>query len=210
MRVTGRVGLILISSFALAGAAFAAGNGDKVHNLMIALPDGSVQHLRYTGDVAPQVVFLPAHAVAAPVAMIDDFYAPFAEMDRMAAEMDRQSDAMLRQAALLAAQGKAGAQPSRAVVGQLPAGSFSYSFVSTSTGNGTCSQSMQVTSYGPNQKPKVIQQTSGNCSAIQNRAVPDRAVPATQMQPDRAMPKLVPAKLDRLAAPAEATPANPT
>jgi hypothetical protein len=206
MRMTRKAGLILISSFALAGAAVAGVAAEKVHYLTIALPDGSVEHIHYIGDIAPRVVVLPATAAVAPMALIDAFDAPFAELDRMTAEMDRQSDAMLRQAALLAAQpanGKAALAP--AVVAQLPAGSVSYSFVSTSNGNRSCSQSWQVTSYGPNQKPKVVSQSSGNCATA-----PTKTVPATQAQPDPALPKLVPAKLDKPAAPSEAKPANRT
>lgn len=210
MRITLKAGLVLVSSFALASAALAAATASKVHNLMVALPDGSVQHIRYTGDVAPQVVILPAAAAMAPIAMFDAFDAPFARMDRMMAEMDRQSDAMLREAALAARAGNAKPGLNLAVAGQLPAGTISYSFVSTSSGNGTCSQSVQITSYGANQQPKVLRRTSGNCSAVQSRAIPDRALPATQVQPDKALPGVVPAKLDKPADPAAAKPADRT
>jgi hypothetical protein len=195
MRSKGKAALALISTFALASAALAAGATEKFHNLMVALPDGSVQHIRYTGNVEPQIVILPASAQSAPVSLFDDFDAPFVELDRMVAEMNRRSDALLRQAAMLA-NGKAGVNS--AVITNMPAGSVSYSFVSTSSGNGFCSQSLQVTSYGANQKPKVVSQSSGDCSKMT-----PKVVPTTQVKPSPVLPNVVPAKLDAAPAPAK-------
>jgi hypothetical protein len=206
MRVTGKLGLVLVSSFALATAAVAGVAADKFHEMTVALPDGSVQHIRYTGNVAPRVVVLPASAVIAPAGLFDTFDAPFADLDRMMVEMDRQSDALLRQAALLGAQPANGAaRLDPAVIARMPAGSFSYSFVSTSSGNGSCTQSLQVTSYGGSQKPKMVSQSSGNCAKR-----PGQPVPATGMQPSSALPKAVPAKLEAAPAPAPAKPADRT
>ena len=47
--------------------------------------------------------------------------------------------------------------------GALPAGTMSSSFSSTSTDSGTCSRSVQVTSLGSGQQPKVVSKTSGDC-----------------------------------------------
>jgi hypothetical protein len=204
MRVKGKAILALISTVAVASTALAAGAKEKFHNLMVALPDGSVQHIRYTGDVAPQIVMVPTHERIAPVSLFDDFDAPFAELDRMIAEMNRQSDAMLREAAMLSAQaanGKAGVSP--AVIANMPAGSVSYSFFSSSSGNGSCSQSLQVTSFGAGQKPKVVSQSSGDCSKVM-----PKVVPTTQVKPSSSLPNVVPAKLEP--APAPAKPANRT
>jgi hypothetical protein len=203
MRTKGKAVLALISTFALASAAVAAGAKEEFHNLMIALPDGSVQHIRYTGDVAPQIVILPASSQLAPGGLFDAFDAPFAELDRVVADMNRQSDAMLRQAAMLsarAADGRAGLN--QAVITDMPAGTVSYSFFSTTGGNGSCSQSLQVTSYGASQKPKVVSQSSGDCSKMM-----PKLVPTTGARPSSSMPKLVPVKLET--APAPARPANP-
>ena len=199
MRITSKAVLAVASTFALAGAAVAAGAAEKVHNLMIALPDGSVQHIRYTGDVAPQVVFQQASREAAPAGLFDDVDAPFAALDRMVAELNRQSDAMLRQAAMLSAQAARGsATVSPAVVANMPAGSVSYSFFSSSSGNGSCSQSLQVTSFGVGQKPKVVSQSSGDCTKVM-----PKVVPTAEVKPSSTLPGLVPAKLDNAPAPAK-------
>jgi hypothetical protein len=199
MRITGKAALALISTFALASAAVAGVAAEKFHNLMVALPDGSVQHIRYTGDVAPQIEFLPVSAESAPADLFDAFDAPFVELDRMVAEMNRQSDAMLREAALLGAQAANGnARLDPAVMARLPAGTVSYSFISTSSGNGTCSQSLQLTSFGAGEKPRVVSQSSGDCT----KTLP-KTVPAAQRQPSPTLPALVPAKLVPAAAPAK-------
>lgn len=205
MRTTGKAVLVLMSSFALATAALAGGAREKVQNLLVALPDGSVQHIRYTGDVAPQVVFLPTSVEVAPIAMVDAFDAPFAELDRMVAEMNRQSDAMLRQAAMLNAQAaKGNGQRNQAVIASMPAGSVSYSFFASSSGGGSCSQSLQVTSLAAGQQPRVISQSSGDCSKVMPRVVPTTQI---ERSPSPALPGLVPARLDK--APLTAKPANP-
>ena len=77
---------------ALGTAAYAA---DKIHTMNVALPDGSVARIQYTGDVAPTVAVAPADAV--PVAYAD----PFAEFDRMAAYMEAQHQAMMQQVAAM-------------------------------------------------------------------------------------------------------------
>jgi hypothetical protein len=204
MRKTGKAVLALLSTVALAGTAVAAGAKEKFQNLMVALPDGSVQHIRYTGNVEPQIVFLPAAAAIEPVAMFDDFDARFAALDRMVAEMNQQSEAMLRQAAMLQAQAaKGNAGLNQAVIANMPAGSVSYTFFSSSNGNGFCSQSLQVTSLGANQKPKVVSQSSGDCSKVM-----PRVVPTSQVKPSSTLPGVMPAKLDQ--APAPAKPASRT
>lgn len=171
-----------IAALAVAGTAVAATAHD--HVLKIALPDGSVEHIRYRGDVAPQVVLLPAQTMpVGPVGPVALFEAPFADFDRIAAEMDRQADAMFRQVATMAAApaGRDGKLDTVAF-GKLPAGTFHYSFVSMSTGNGTCSRSVEMTSYGPDQKPKLVSQSSGDCGAAEGRVTP-AAVPGPAAQP---------------------------
>jgi hypothetical protein len=180
----------------LAGAVALAGVGStavaanaREHVLKVALPDGSVEQIHYSGEVAPRIVVLPARVVpVTPIALFDP--APFAMFDRIAAEMDRQTDAMLRQAAMMAAQpATADGKIDTAAFAGSPAGTVHYSFVSTSTSDGTCSRSIQVTSYGPGQQPKTVSQSSGNC-ADGGKVVP-AATPSTA-----AVPQVTPAKLD--------------
>ena len=189
------IGLLAgIAGLALAGTAMATTPPKHVqpeHVLNVALPDGTIQQIRYRGDTPPAVVFTPVHRAMLPVAFGDPFaMAPFAEFDRIAAAMDRQMDAMLRQASTLAAQpvGPDG-KIDQATFAKLPAGTVQYSFVSSSSGNGTCSRSVQVTSFGPNQQPKVVSQSSGNCTGIGTPVTPvvghpDASVKVTQVKHD--------------------------
>src|SRR4051812_33127031 len=93
------VGVAALGGAAVAAAPKAETAARDVHVLRVAMPDGSVQQVRYTGDVAPTLVFVPVRRIAAAPAAIDDMLAPLAGFDRMFAEMDREIDAMLRQAA---------------------------------------------------------------------------------------------------------------
>lgn len=160
-RIRGAV-LAGVAALAAAGTAVAAGN-DR-HVLKVDLPDGSVAHVEYEGEVAPKVVVEPGLAFE-PVRWFDPLAtAPFAMLDRIAAEMERRADMMIEQARALPIQpdprdGKIDLAGS----GALPAGTVSYSFVSTGTGTGTCSRSVQVTSLGPGQQPKIVSNSSGDC-----------------------------------------------
>ena len=170
---------------ALAGAAYAADR--DAHVLKVVLPDGSVEQIRYSGDVAPHVVVVPAQQVAIPAAFAD----PFAAMDRAFAEMDARADAMLRQvAAMQAAAPAAGGQLDMAALGSLPPGTASYSFTSFSSSDGkSCSQSVQVTSLEPGKAPKVVRQDSGDCTAMNTR----QATPAVQQAAPPSLPAPIPA-----------------
>ncbi len=186
--------LLLAGAGALAAARAALAAADPRHLLDVALPDGTIAHVHYVGDVAPRVMVAPA---AAPIAfaMAD----PFAMMDRIAFDMDRQMDAMLRQAAALSRATPADQGRLReAALKQLPSGTVSYSVTSYASGDGaSCSQSVQVTSLGSNQAPRVKRQSSGDCTAMNSR----RATPAVQ-QAKPAAPGLTPVSLDRAKVPA--------
>jgi hypothetical protein len=183
--------LVAGAGLALAGAAVAG--ADRGHVLSVAMPDGSVAQIHYSGDVAPKVVVAQPVA-AAPAAFAD----PFAMFDRISLAMDRQMDAMLRQASALAAAPAAHGQISDAALTSLPAGTVSYSYSSYSSSDGaSCSQSVQVTALGANQAPKVVKQSQGDCTAMNSRA----ATPAVD-HAKPAAPVLTPASLEKAKAPA--------
>lgn len=185
-----KITALLAGAVALAGvgSAAVAANAHE-HVLKVALPDGSVEQIRYSGDVAPRILVLPVRAMPmAPIAMFDA--APFAMFDQIAAEMDRQTDAMLQQAAAMTVQpATVDGKIDTTAFAKMPAGTVHYSFVSTSTGDGTCSRSIQVTSFGPGQQPKTVSQSSGTC------ADGGKVVPAAKASP-LAAPQVTPARLD--------------
>ena len=196
MRKISKLLLAGAGALTLAGVAVAA--ADNHHIMNVALPDGSVAQIHYVGNVAPQMVAVPAAEIV-PVAIAD----PFAMFDRISYEMDRRMDAMLQQASAMAqAAPGANGQLSEAALNQLPPGTVSYSFTSYSSGNGaSCSQSVQVTSLGQNQPPKVERQSQGDCSAVNTR----KPTPAVQQaKPD--MPRVTPASLQK---PQEPAPKGP-
>ena len=175
------------AALGLTGVAIAA---DHSHVMNVVMPDGSVAQIHYVGNVAPQVVAVPA---AQTVAVAD----PFEMMDRISYEMDRRMDAMLQQASAMAQAPAANGQLSEAALKSMPPGTVSYSYTSYSSGNGaSCSQSVQVTSLGANQAPKVERQSQGDCSAINTR----KPTP-TVIEAKPAAPTLTPASLQK---PAEA------
>jgi hypothetical protein len=168
-----------LGACALAGTAYAADR--QLHTLNVALPDGSVAHVFYEGAVAPKVEIVPVER-AMPVALID---APFAGFDQLFADMDRQAAAMMQQARALQASVPANGTLDQAALKSLPAGS-SYSFTSYSSSNGGCTQSYQMTSYGNGAAPKVVSQTSGDCSKagqLQAAPKPAKAVEAPKVVP---------------------------
>jgi hypothetical protein len=149
----------------LAGASFAASPQPQpqAHVLTVALPDGSVAHVEYFGEVAPKVTIEPARLaagapVAAPFAAFPDFGRMIADINRRSAEMVRQAREMARQPGV--------ASPYIAAYGDRPAGATSTTVVSVSNGGRTCTRTTEVVSQGPGKPPKVTSNATGDCDAI--------------------------------------------
>jgi hypothetical protein len=145
----------------LAGVACVALAGTvAARTLTLQLPDGTTEQIDYAGDVAPRVSFTPPQ-------IIDGAFgpnSPFALMQQISAQMDREADAMMHQMQAIAAQPLTGpGQPIQVDMTKLPPGTQSYSFVSTLSPSGVCSQSTEIIAKGPGQKPQVITHRSGNC-----------------------------------------------
>jgi hypothetical protein len=182
MRLSRKLAITGAVTLAVAGTALAAG-AEKQHILNVAMPDGSVAQIHYTGDVAPHVVLQPT---AKPVDLLSEAADPFLAFDRIAAMMDAQSEAMLA-----SARSTAAAPPGVTRTGagaDMPAGAISYSCVSSSSNGGGCTQSYRMTSFAPDAAPKVETSQSGDCRNVRT---------------------LVPVVLGAQAAPAEKAPAQP-
>lgn len=169
-------------SLLVATAAMAA--TDELHRMKVALPDGSVAHIEYVGDVAPTVTVQPV--AMDRIAFLDPFagMAPFfADLDRVAALMDQQSRAMLRQAAEMQREAASGAVPGQILVtSNLPAGSYHYSYVSSTTSNG-CTQTVAWQSDGKSAQPQITRASSGDCGNVQRGQA---IVPTSASQPEQA------------------------
>ena len=148
---------------ALTGPAVAESLDHKspdTHVLVVRLPDGSLERIRYAGDRPPQIRF----DSEPDSGLFDPFWpsAPFADLDRISAAMDRQAAAMMQQADSMM-RTSPGNQTDVDLNG-LPAGMQGYSMVSTMSDNGVCTRSVRYFG-GADGKPHVESSTSGNCSA---------------------------------------------
>lgn len=148
-----------IAALAVAGTAL-AGNLHKV--MTVNLPDGLVARVEYQGDVAPKVAVEPRGFDLTALGW-HPAWAPFVMLDRISADMDRQFDAMFRQVDAISADDTA--LMNWASAQALPAGAARYSYITTTNDKGFCARSVEITSDGPNRKPKVISSTSGDCGA---------------------------------------------
>jgi hypothetical protein len=190
MNLFSKIALAGAGTVALAGSALAAERA--MHVMNVNLPDGSVAHVRYFGDVAPKVELVPI-SQGVPVALIDP-RAAFAGFDQLFADFDRQQAAMMQHVAAMQEQAaSAGGKLDPAVIGAVPAGgTVSYSFTSYSSGGdakgGGCTQSYQMTSYG-NAQPKVVSQTVGDCGKAARFGTAPTPVKAPAPAPQ---PKTVP------------------
>lgn len=149
-----------------------------LHHLTIPLPGGGVETIAYTGQVAPRVTFRPVMVNWVADPWSGDFFWPagfgmpsFADFDRIAARVDAQMAAMMHQAQLLT-QLPRGQALNQAILKDLPPGTTSFSYVSTSTGNGVCTQVTRIVRGAEDAKPQVVSQTSGDCGASSQTAKP--------------------------------------
>ena len=193
MRVLGTALLAGVAAVAIGFPGAATAQSPSTHVMMVRLPGGGSAEIRYTGDVAPQVVFSHAPAaVGAPLLMPSLFgpQSPFAMLDRISAEMDRRAAAMFREADALATQARSG-QLTEASLRNLPPGSQSYSFVSTMSGSGVCTRSVEITSMGNGAPPRVVSHSTGNCgpSASAPGSVNLPAAPPLAKRPDLVLTK---------------------
>jgi hypothetical protein len=169
-----------------------------VHILLVALPDGSMQQVRYTGDVAPWAVPVAAVDLMSADPMLAAFGSdsPFAMMDRISAEMDARMAGLMQQAATM--QAMTPDQLRQAAIRQGgPAGTTSFTMISTSGGNGqTCSRSVRTVSTGDGKAPQVIRTSSGDCGSAVNRpqGLTPAAAPAAKATAP-VTPAVLPAKV---------------
>src|SRR5438045_2581686 len=161
-----KLGAILVAgaAAAIAGTALAAATSNS-HVMNVSLPDGSVAHVEYVGNVPPKVT-------VAPTPLARDAWMSglpsFAGFDRMFEQMDRQMREIEQMAQPIGTQGMvAGVAPGMNVAsyGNLPAGADSVSVVSVSNGASSCTRTTEVVSQGSGKPPKVTTNVSGNCGA---------------------------------------------
>lgn len=144
------------------------------HVLDVRLPDGSVAHIRYVGDTLPTVSFAPASpafSIFSSAYVPSGPGSPFAAMEQIPQAMDRQAEVMLRDA---------GARPGlltrpdlvQVDVGKLPPGARGFAMVSTMSGDGVCTRSLEYRSLGGGKPPQVVTRTSGACTAGEKRPAP--------------------------------------
>lgn len=149
----------------LAGAAVAAIQNS--HELTVQLPDGTTAHIRYFGDVPPQVQveaptpFAPAAWPGSAAGVLDP---GFPALDGVMAQMDREAALMRAQAQELMRTAPNGDGLMRAEFGQLPPGVSGYSYVSTVSSRGACTRTVEYRSTGDGH-PQVVSRTSGDCGA---------------------------------------------
>lgn len=152
---------IAVTTAALAGSAIAA--APRTHTMDVSLPDGSVAHIEYVGDVVPKVTLAPPRLAVSTNAWAMPFPS-FAGFDRMMEQMQRRRQEMMRRAQQMSHQPN-GAAPYVASFGSLPAAGTSTTIVSVSNNGVTCTRTTEMVSQGPGKPPKVTSSVSGQCGA---------------------------------------------
>lgn len=182
-----------VASATLAGAALAGPDDGKW--MLIALPDGSVQHIRFTGDATPSVLFAPARE---SISLHDIAFRPdrtFADIARLSAAMAAQADAMMRQAATMHTP-----MPAHSGDGVIiadaqgrPVGTMQYSYMSSTTDARGCTRTVQYSSDGiTTGNPRVIRTSSAECHANQLAPQAKPVTPTAASPARKPAPKIIP------------------
>ena len=159
---------LLAATVAVIGVVgLGAATSRTAHEMTLRLPDGSIEQIRYAGNQAPQIR-LEGPLQATNAAMLDPIGAlaadpwrlegPFIALDRLSAALDRQAEMLLQDAAGAGPGGLTTVDMSR-----LPPGVQGFSVVSTRSGDGVCTRSIQYRASGEGRPPQVITRTSGQC-----------------------------------------------
>lgn len=154
-------GAAALALTAVVTAAVASGSTDR-HEITFRLPGGGTERIEYTGE-APQVVFSPA-PLAWPWAEPNDFWMPstFARLERMSADMDRQMDTLLKDET---AAFSSASTLDEAALANLPPGTTSTTWFSTSFGNGFCTRVTQIRKPASGSRPQIVSRESGDCGS---------------------------------------------
>jgi hypothetical protein len=169
---------------ALAGVAgLAVAEIKNAHVLDVRLADGSLARIRYVGDTPPTVRIAAAPpelpGLTPPFGSLGPEW-PFAALDQISQAIDRQTDAMLREANAGAGP-FAGPDPTQLDAGKLPPGAQGFAMVSTLSGGGVCTRSLEYRAPGDGRPPQVVTRTSGACSADHKRPAPSAASGSTAL-----------------------------
>ena len=166
MRKLAALAIAGLAAAAIAGAAIGA-TSNKTHVMNVPLPDGSVAHIQYVGDVAPKVTVEPGRLAGIEGAWRPMGLPSFAGFDQVMARMNQQMQQMERQ--------PMGPGMNVASYGSGPAGSTSTRVVSYSNWASTCTRTTEVVSQGAGKPPKVTSNVSGDCSSAPAPAPAPRA-----------------------------------
>jgi hypothetical protein len=157
-----------------AGAAVAA--TAKVQTMQVSLPDGSIASITYTGNVAPRVAIEPADAQAAHA---DPFAVMERDFARVSAMMEAQDQRAMQEIAAMQQQTVSAKPAKDSIAGTMPRGSsYSYMMVSSSNGQGSCTQTVEWRSDGASEEPKVTRASSGDCGSAKD-GEGDKPVPVS-------------------------------
>lgn len=149
-----------------AGAGFALAKDSSVHNLTVRFPDGAIAQIQYAGHVPPRVSFDSDPFSVGLYGPTPLAVSPFADFNRISAQMDADMDTLMRQGDALAFP--IAAPPENLYrVGQILPGTTRYAFAAMAGGDGAyCMRSMEVTSKGAGERPKIVSHSYGDCRAI--------------------------------------------
>lgn len=168
----------------MAGAAVALIAGTAViaraaspafHELTVALPGGGVEHIRYSGDVRPEIVVLPRAAVADPLAAAFappfDAWHGFAQLQQISQALDAEMAAQMRAMQAQTHALEAAAQSGRydAAFGTLPPGAVEYTQISTFSGHGVCTRTTRLATPAGGGRPQFVSDVSGDCAGPTRR-----------------------------------------
>jgi hypothetical protein len=160
-----------IAAVALAGTAVWAADSN-VHEMTVQLPGGGVEHITYTGNVAPKIVVAPNRAVGFPqIGFMPMAFPDMAQIQaHMAAQM-AQMHAMIAHANAMAAQSFA--NTSNGPMAVSTGGAHGY----------FCAHSVQITTDAHG-KQNVVEHTAGNCGGSSNQT----SAPANHPAPAKGTP----------------------
>ncbi|HEY1837299.1 MAG TPA: hypothetical protein VGG36_06555 [Rhizomicrobium sp.] len=150
-----------IAAVALAGTAAWAAESN-IHEMTVQLPGGGVEHIQYTGNVAPKVRVVPLAAMPRVAFMPMAFGFPY--MARIQAAMNAQMaqmNTMMRQADAMAAK------------------SFANGPIAISNGGHGyfCAHSVQITTDAHG-KQNVVEHSAGDCGGARSHVSAPAAHPA--------------------------------
>jgi hypothetical protein len=159
--------LLVYGAAILLGSAGLASALPVKHDMTLRLPNGGLERIAYSGNVAPKITIVPEEEMFfVPAGVwwsVPSLDSVSSDLQGIDAAMNQHLVATLQEMNRLTATSPKNINES---VQPMPAGSEDFAIVTTTNGHQGCTREMQIIGLGLGKTPKIVSHSSGDCAGV--------------------------------------------